>query len=127
MRVHINKIILENTNIIVLFSTDFGDAKAFWEGEVPTINSEYQVEVDIIDTLVWNIDIIRAENDNYSIQMENEFIHISGKLDSVDDDGYTVLRIGDNIIPFVATGEPFHAGTFISVSSKLLSISPVSY
>lgn len=127
MRVQVNEIIPENSNNLVFFSTDFGDAKAFWEGEEPIANKEYQVEVDINDTLIWNKDILKGDNGNYSIQLKNSLIHISGNLDSVDDDGYAVLRIGDNIIPFIAIGEPFQVGSFIKLSTKSISLSPISY
>lgn len=127
MRVRIKEIGKENPNNLVLFSTDFGDAKAIWEGEEPTINNEYQVEVDINETLIWNIDIIRVENGYYSIQIENDIIHISGSLDSLDDDGYAILKIGESIIPFMAMGEPFQVGSFIKLATKIVSVSPISY
>lgn len=51
MRVQINEIIHENLNTIVAFSSNFGSAKAYWDGDEPIANSEYQVEVDINNTL----------------------------------------------------------------------------
>ena len=127
MRVQVNEVIPENSNNLVLFSTNFGDAKAFWEGEEPIANREYQVEVDINDTLIWHKDILKDDIGNYSIQLENNLILICGNLDSVDDDGYAVLRIGENIIPFIAIGEPFQVGSFIRLSTKSISLSTVSY
>lgn len=127
MRVQVNKVVPENSNHLVFFSTDFGDAKAFWEGEKPIVNSEYQVEVDIDDTLFWHKDILKGDNGSYSIQVKNNLVLISGNLDSVDNDGYAVLRIGDDIVSFMAVGEPFQVGTFIKLSTKSISLSPISY
>lgn len=127
MRVQINEIIHENSYIIVFFSSDFGSAKAYWDGEEPTENSKYQVEVDINNTLVWNGDILENEDQECSIQLKNGFILISGRIDSIDEDGYTVLRIGDNIIPFIATGNPFQVGTYIKLSTVKITLSPIDY
>ncbi len=127
MRVQINEIIHENSNIIVAFSSSFGCAKAYWDGEEPIANSEYQVEVDINNTLVWNKDVLRHENYECAIQLKNDFILISGCIDSIDEDGYTVLRIGDSIIPFLTTGDPFQVGTNITLSTGTITLSPIDY
>ncbi len=127
MRVQVNEIISEDSNNFVLFSTDFGDAKAFWEGEEPVARREYQVEVDVNDTLIWHKDVLKDDNRNYSIELKNNLILISGNLESIDDDGYAVLRIGDSIVPFIAIGEPFQVDSFIKLSIKSISLSPISY
>lgn len=127
MKVQINEIIHENPNIIVAFSSSFGGAKAYWDGDEPIANSEYQVEVDINNTLVWNKDVLQHENYECSIQLKNDFILISGCIDSIDEDGYTVLRIGDSIIPFLATGDPFQVGTNITLSTETITLSPIDY
>lgn len=127
MRIQINEIIHENSNIIVAFSSRFGGAKAYWDGDEPIADSEYQVEVDINNTLVWNKDVLRHENYKCSIQLKNDFILISGFIDSIDEDGYTVLRIGDSIIPFLTTGEPFQVGTNITLSTGTITLSPINY
>lgn len=127
MRVQINEILQKNSNIVVAFSSRFGGAKAYWDGDEPIANREYHVEVDINNTLVWNKDVLQHENDECSIQLKNDFILISGCIDSIDEDGYTVLRIGDSIIPFLATGDPFQVGTNITLSTETITLSPIDY
>ena len=127
MEVLINEIRQEGLNIIVFFSSNFGDAKGFWIGENPKINEFYQVEVDINDKLIWNQNIIKNIEHNYSVHLINNLICISGLLDSLDNDGYAVLRIGDNIVPFIATGKPFKIGSMIKLFTKSISMSPIDY
>lgn len=62
-----------------------------------------------------------------SIQLKNDSILISGCIDSIDEDEYTVLRIGDNIIPFLATGNPFQVGTNITLLTEAITLSPIDY
>lgn len=127
MRVIINEITHMNLNVIVEFSSDHGSAIACWNGKVPNINKEYQVEVDIDNTLTWNKDIL--ENKDYSsvFRRNGTSIMISGDIDSIDDDGYTVLRIGDSIIPFLTTGTPFPVGTNVTLSTAKITLSPIDF
>jgi len=127
MKIKIKDVINNGLSIIVNFSTEFGEGKAFWEGDVPIQNCEYYTEVDIHDNLVWGKNIIRTNENLYSFNLKNEIINISGILESTDVDGYSILRVGDYIIPFMATGTPFIINTFIILSIELISLSPVFY
>ena len=127
MKILVEKIIFVDSSIHVDFSTDYGKATALWEGEKPTINFEYHVEIDIDDSLTWEKDIIKNETGEYSIQMHDNRIFLAGMLDSVDDDGYAVLRIGESIITFVTNGIPFVNGSFIKLISKTVTLSQIDY
>lgn len=127
MKVRIKEVIHENSNTVVAFSSNFGSAKAYWAGDEPTVNSEYLVEVDIDNALVWNTDILKNEGCEFSIVNKNNSILISGRLESIDEDGYTVLRIGDNLIPFIASGDPFQIGAYILLSTRTITLSPFEY
>ena len=127
MRILVEKITDRNLNILVEFSSEFGKAVAFWEGEKPIANNEYHVEMDIRDTLIWNEQIQKAENNKHYIQQENDLIRIFGRIDSIDDDGYVTLRLGECIVPFIASGTPFQIGEHITLSAKEIFLSPVDY
>lgn len=124
MRVQISEIIHEKSNITVAFSSEYGSATAFWDGPEPSINREYQVEVDIGNGLVWDIDILLNADHTNCIKTDECRIMISGDIEFVDDDGYTVLRIGKSIIPILTTGTPFPIGTNVTVSAKEITLSP---
>lgn len=49
-------------------------------------------------------------------------IAITGHLESVDNDGYTILRLGECIIPFMTIGTPFRVGTKERVNDLWLTV-----
>ena len=126
MKIQVDEMIYDNLNIVVCFSTDFGSAKAFWDGEEPLVNHVYQVEVDINNTLEWYRDVLPVENSKESIQLKNDLIFISGLIDSIDEDGYTVLRLGNYIIPFLSVGIPFQVGIYVTLLVNSITLSPVN-
>ena len=130
MRIRVKKIFCSNPDTIICFSTDFGSARALWtgwNGDTPKKNHVYDVEVDILQTLEWGVDIVEADGRKYSIIEKNSIIFISGLIDSIDEDGYVVLRIGDYIIPFIATGIPLKVGTFVTLATKSISLTAFEY
>jgi len=127
MRVQVDKIISDNSDIIVCFSSDFGCAKAYWKGKEPSVNSNYQVEVDIDHTLMWGKEVLFEENSKPNIQQKNDQIFVTGCIDSIDEDGYTVLRLDDSIIPFLTIGEPYQVGAHVRLCTKLITLYPVDY
>ena len=125
MKICIQEVLPDNS---IKFSTEFGSAVAFWEGDKLEMDCCCHVEVDINDTLVWDKDITQnTDNGDFTIREENHYICITGDLESVDDDGYSILRFGESIIPFMATGEHFQIGTGIKIITKSISLSPVTY
>ena len=116
MKIIVEKVISDNRGISVQFSTDYGSATALWEGDLPISNRDYHVEIDIKDTLTWNRDILENDTGRYSIQMQDSVVLFTGKLDSVENDGYAVLRMGGSIIPFVTKGAPDRKSTRLNSS-----------
>lgn len=102
MKVTINTV---NQNIVT-YSSEFGTGKAEWHGEIPTINSKCDVEFEIEDLLTWGVDINRINEQPCSIYMGKDKLIIIGQLESVDEDGYTVVRLGKSIIPLVVKDIP---------------------
>ena len=127
MKVLISRVINDNSDIKVIFSTEYGSAEAFWSDEEPIEGNDYHIEVDVNGALAWGKNVLKSEIDEFSIKMENEAIYISGSIDSVDADGYAVLRLGDSIVPFFSIGEPFAIGTYITLSAESIVLSPIDY
>jgi hypothetical protein len=99
-------------------STCFGKINVIWEGDKPEIGKTYHVELDIDGVYVWGQDIVSSDDDISII--------CNGILESIDDDGYAVLRMGDYIIPFLTKGDSFEIGSKINVHVKLVSAYPIS-
>ena len=89
------------------------------------VDSTYDVEVDLSDPLSWGVDIVPNEGSTSStIVMSKDSARFTGILDSVDVDGYAVLRLGDYIIPFIGTGVSYATGTSVVVTTTSISLTP---
>ena len=127
MRVTIEKVIHENTNILVSFTSSYGRAQAYWHGKKPIADSDYDVEVNIKDTLEWGKDVLVDKNCAPSIQQESDLVFISGCIEYVDEDGYAVIRLDDSIIAFMTRGEHYQVGTCVTLTITLITLYPVFY
>jgi len=127
MLIQVDSIQSNNSDIVVLFSSDFGCAKANWKGKEPSLNKKYFVEIDIDHIFVWGEDVSLEKDCMPSIHQEYEQISITGYIDSVDEDGYVVLRLGDSILPFLFQGESLKIGTCVRLLTDSLSLYPVDY
>ena len=127
MKVKIHQAFQENTSLVVGFSSEFGSAEAVWNGQKPLTHNEYQVEVDIEDTLSWDRDVVISTRQHCNIGQKKDAVNISGYLCSVEQDGYAVLSLGDNIVAFMAVGNPPLVGSCITLSTKSISLTPVEY
>ena len=123
MKIHVYEI----TDTIVSGSTDFGNINIKWEGEKPDIGKDYEVELDIDGFLIWGEDITLSHTESNSIVCDGDSILLYGVLESVDADGYSILRIGSNVIPFLGQGNSMDIGTKIKIRIDSISASPVFY
>ena len=120
---------------IVSFTSEFGDAYAQWtgeepwKGEEPLIGATYNVEIDIDEDLIWDVNIFASSKNRCSIQVDSDGkIKFTGCLESLEDDGYAILRMGDYIIAFMADSLPNDTvGNYIILNAKQIMVFPFSY
>jgi len=127
MKIKVIDIVSINPNYIVTCRTEFGDIALTWMDANPSINKEYDIEFDTNEILIWKNDIIMTELKEPAIYMDNNEIVIIGTLESVDDDGLMVVRMGDYILPFETQGEAYHNGTMIKIKVQSMEAYPLSY
>lgn len=127
MKVKINEVIRESSIDLVDFSTEYGNARAYWNGSVPEVDKEYFVELEIESALVWGDNVRKVDYGKISIGIEGETLWIIGYLESVDDDGYTIIRLGGTIISLDVTGEPLPAGLLVKVEAEKVILFKVDY
>lgn len=127
MKVEILSIMYAKPKRLALCNTAYGTVAVQWEGKEPEIGHEYYIELEITDTLVWDEHIFLTDRNVFLVENENEFIILAGILESIDSDGYAVLRVGDSIIPFFARGTPFNIGVNIIVKTHQIAAYPVMY
>lgn len=120
MKIEIEQIVADNT---VYFSSEFGKGIATW-GENEPQCKKYEVEIDIEDNLIWGKSINKSNATIASISV-NETVHtLVGVLDSIDEDGYSVLRMGNAIISFFADGKAFDIGNMIEIKAEKIVLTP---
>ena len=127
MKVKILEIDQQPSKNFVTFSTEFGVAKALWAGNIPEVYQECFVEFEIPDVLVWGKNIIQSEKLEYSIGMDNDLLYLAGILESVESDGYTVIRLGETIVSIEADGRPFKLGTYVKIKTNRLVLYDIKY
>jgi hypothetical protein len=112
--------------IIVDFTTSSGIGIAEWQDEPPQIGKEYFVEYDIEQTLVWEQDVFPSLSQLYLTELiENNDVMITGKIESIDEDGFIVMRDNGYMITAMTEKIPLEIiGTFVSAKIKKLLIYP---
>ena len=103
MEIKIIEVISEHE---VVVANKYGKMNAEWIGESPKKDSIKNVEVEINDTLVWGQDIVETNDKNYKIESIDGRICLQGCLESISEDGYTVIRLGESIICVDTEGMP---------------------
>ena len=116
----------EQGNNTIKFTTEYGNAYALWNGSEPQINKEYIVELEIPGVLCWRRDIISAQ-EKYLITTENNKFSLVGIFESIDDDGYAVIRLGESIISIETTGDFLELGSFVKLFTDSLLLYEVNY
>lgn len=111
MKVKIEKVYGKN----IVYSTEFGEGTGEWEGNIPEIGEKYFVEIEIDIELVWGRDINYVQKKTYSVLQKNEFTRFSGRLESLEEDGYTTVRISDSIITFISKSSVDFEDAFVEV------------
>ncbi len=126
MKIQTIKILADKPNLIVLCKTGYGDVSAYWMGNTPVENETYDVEFETDKLLVWDRDIVVTE-EQLAICDDNHEIKIIGDLESIDEDGYMVLRIDSSIMTFMTQGIPVEEGLRIQIRLEFIEVYPVEY
>jgi hypothetical protein len=103
---------------IIKFNSPYGSAEGKWVGSKPKLNSECDIEIDIPEILEWEKQINKIDKEFSQIKSDENHIYLSGVLESVDSDGYSVLRIGKNIVVFELTGDNYPIGSYVKIKTK---------
>lgn len=110
---------------LVLCETLYGKATLTWKGCAPQVGETYDVELETAHVFVWGRDVMETTGP-ISIQDTSDGIKVIGEVESVDGDGYTVLRMGNNIFPILVTGGAPHLGTYVVLTVQSLEAYPIN-
>lgn len=118
--------IIEIFDFNVLCETKFGKITLAWNGVLPQINQQYEVELDADEILEENINIFLSDEDVSMFDFNNKKI-IIGDLESIDDDGYTILRIENQILPLWSKNIEKFINKRVKIYLKNIYAYPINY
>ncbi|WP_444897337.1 hypothetical protein [Microbulbifer sp. SSSA005] len=93
-------------NTVVNFGSDVGDGIATWVGaNKPVKNYEYDVEIDIEKSIGQVKSSNNESEGRYSISLEDNSTLISGEIESVEEDGMAYLRLSQDCLIMIESGD----------------------
>lgn len=111
----------------VLFESEYGIGIATWNDEVLTIPQELHVELDINVSLTFGIDVNLINANIGKISYSENVCIIVGEIESIDEDDYVAIRIGENILCCVIKGLKDFVGKFIEIRTAYLELTNINY
>lgn len=128
MKIHVTKVDTSQEDVIINFTSEFGEAEAFWGSKpIPKENADYEVELDITDELVWGKDVKASTDKKYSIKLQGDFILITGILEKVSRDGLADFRLNKNIIQLELEGRNIPTGIYCTIKTSSLEFYEINY
>ncbi|WP_033063646.1 hypothetical protein [Pseudomonas sp. GM48] len=124
MKVTIDNVVQIADEVLVTFSTDFGNAAAVWSGVPPTIGACHDVELEIEESVVWGESAIPAPKEDCSIGVMDGSINLTGKIISVDAEGVVVFDVGGSITLIEIVGFTGAAPIFVDLKVGRLVLFP---
>ncbi len=122
MKIHITKVNTSSEDVIIFFSSEYGDAEAFWGTKpIPKANADYEVEVDITDELIWGQDINLSKDKKFCIRMQDE-IYITGILEKVYKNGLADFRLGKSLVQLELEGKNIPIGEYVTIKATSLEV-----
>jgi len=98
MKIKVEKMSCNDNVIRVDFSSDYGRSSALWVGEIPTLGTFYDVELDIDDDLVWGEGISTTKRDRAMIALEKGVFVVVGKVIKLEEDGCLSVSVGESVV-----------------------------
>ncbi|WP_168123965.1 hypothetical protein [Paenibacillus sp. HB172176] len=126
MKIIVEKIIMIDGKPKVDFTTEYGKSSAKWAGEIPEVGREYFVELEIGESLVIGTTLNPCDENKFAIGMKLDAVVLIGYLESIEADGYAILRLGDSIVSIELKGVIL-PGTFVKVISDEVTLFDLEY
>lgn len=116
-----------NGKVSVVCSANFGDITGIWQGEEPEITQSYYVDFDVPQKLIWGVDIIETDYNEYRTWIEGDTTFLIVKKESYDEFKSLMFRIGDHFMQAEAEGESILGEEFYRIRLIGLLIYPIAY
>jgi hypothetical protein len=117
MKIHVKKVDTSTEDIIINFTSEYGDGEAFWGTKpIPKANNDYEVELDITDELTWGQEIKPSTDKKFSIAMKDE-IYITGILEKIYKGGMADFRFDKNLIQLELDGKNIPTCGYVTIKT----------
>lgn len=127
MKIIVKEVYKKDNTFQVTFSTKFGTGIGKWRGDIPVINNEYFVEIDIPQVLTWGEEITLIESSGCKLLNSEGIVYFVGKIESIEDDGCAFVRFDDILIVLETYGNPFSINSYIKFSVKEITLCEIKY
>lgn len=108
---------------LVEFSSELGNAHAYWQGTPPRLGETYHVEFRVVVPLTWGVDILPTTESTHRLHQEGDGVVIKAKLEAYEDQGLAFLRLGGTIFMADTLGNPPPLGTVVEAHIHELTLS----
>ena len=117
MEIRVNKVIPSSLDeFVVSFDSDYGSAEGLWKQNSPTIGCSYDVEIEVDGDITWLVNTHQSHEVIPKLEKSGNLTRIVAQLESSEEDGCCVLRIGTSILLTEIKGMPnLDKGTFIEM------------
>ena len=128
MKIHVKKVDASSEDIIINFTSEYGDAEAFWGTKpIPKANTDYEVELDITDELTWGQEVKPSKDKKFSITMQRDDIYITGVLEKTYKGGMADFRLDKNLIQLELEGRNIPIGGYVTIKVTNIELYEVNY
>jgi hypothetical protein len=110
------------TKVEVRFSCAFGEAVARWASGSPTIDGDYDVELEVADQVEWSRTGAVVHDAPHSISVTADGVRICGTIDNVQEDGVVALRLGGSLCLVESVGEVPPPGSSVCFLAKDIAL-----
>jgi hypothetical protein len=123
MKIHVKKVNISSEDIFIDFTSEYGDAEAFWGTRpIPKAKTDYDVELDITDELAWGRDVKASTDKKFSIIMKQDDIYITGILEKIYKGGMADFRLGKSLIQLELEGKNIPTGGYVTIKTASLEM-----
>ncbi len=126
MRIHINKVREDQSELFVEFYSPNGNGIGLWNGTAPKIGDTLDVELDINEAFSWQKNIKYSPDKKSLITTINNTIQITAELIPGIKDNCLALKLGDSII-LIEVEEPLpRKSGFVQITTTKLNLYPTN-
>lgn len=124
MKVTIDKVMLVGNENFVHFSAEFGSAIAVWNAVPPAVGTFHDVELDVMERIVWGVNAQCALNNMCSVEVESGSIKLTGKIISIEVGDAAVMDVAGSVIILKVVGFTEDVPVYVDLKIMKLYLFP---